>query len=65
MVGQRYRLGIGSIILLSLYERPPIGSSDEPHLMARLVDVSTPEMGAAAGCHRDNAEPQLPENART
>jgi len=47
--------------LLPLDEGLHIGRRDQPHLVAQLADLAAPEVGAAAGFHRDNTGWQLVE----
>lgn len=55
------RLSIGGIILLALYEGLDVSGRDQPHLMAKLPDLSAPVVRPAAGFHRDNTGWQLVE----
>lgn len=49
------RLGIGRILLLPLDEGLEIGGWDQPHVMAQLADLATPEMRTTTGFHRNDA----------
>lgn len=55
------RLGIGRIILLPLHEGLDVSGWDQPNVMAKLADLTTPEMSAAAGFHRNDAGRELAE----
>jgi hypothetical protein len=50
-----------TVILLALNEGFDVGGRDKPHIMAQLTDLASPEMGAAAGLHRNHAPRQLAE----
>lgn len=54
-------LRISRIVLLPLYEGLDVGRWDESHVMAQLPYLTAPEVGAAAGFHRDKARRQLAE----
>src|SRR5215471_16840357 len=49
------RLGISSIILLSLHKRLHVSRRDQADRMAKLADLTRPVVGAAASFHRHHA----------
>lgn len=58
------RLGIGCIIFLVFDKGLHLGGWDEPYIMAQLADLTTPEMSAATGFHRENTGLQPAEEGQ-
>ena len=55
------RLGIGSVVFLTVDEGLNVGRRDHTNLMAQLAVLAASEVGVAARLHRDDARRQLTE----
>ena len=52
------RLGVGGVILLPFDEGLHVGRRDQPDLMSKLANLSTPVMCTTTGFHRHDARRQ-------